>query len=114
MAFDKTVTIPGDKTYKLSNNIKKYTLGDLGFITNKAGVHILHRALEPEKALDNAIQLKVSINQELTGFKMSTVSAGEVVRVDIFKNNNAAELVKLYYFFVNELIERGVLEEINE
>ena len=114
MAFDKTVTIPGDKIYKLSNNIKTYTLGDLGFIKNKAGVHILHRALEPEKALDNAIQLKVSINQELTGFKMSTVSAGDVVRVDIFKNNNAAELVKLYYFFVNELIERGVLEEINE
>ena len=54
------------------------------------------------------------LNQELTGFKMSTVSAGDVVRVDIFKNKNAAELVKLYYFFVNELIERGVLEEINE
>ncbi|GMA69226.1 cysteine desulfurase [Leuconostoc litchii] len=113
MAFNKTVTMPKDKTYKLSDDVKKYTLGDLGFITNQAGVHILHRALEPEKALNNSIQLKVSINETLTGFKMSTVSAGDVVRVDIFKNNNAAKLVELYHFFIAELIDRGVLEVVD-
>ncbi|AFT81878.1 cysteine desulfurase [Leuconostoc carnosum] len=113
MAFDKQVTIPSDGTYKLSENIKKYTLGDLGFVTNPAGVHVLHRALEPEKALNNAIQLKISINRELTGFKISTVSAGDVVRVDIFKNKNADEIVTLYRFFMDELMTRGVLERVN-
>ena len=112
MAFDQQVTISGDATYQLSPQVKKYTLGDLGFVTNNAGVYVLHRSLEPEKALVNAIQLKVSVNQTLTGFKMSTVSAGDVVRVDIFKHQHAAELVQLYHFFVDELVARGVLEKI--
>lgn len=112
MAFDQQVTIPGDATYRLSPQIKKYTLGDLGFITNNAGAYTLHRSLEPEKALANAVKLKVTVNPELTGFKMSTVSAGDVVRVDIFKNQQAAEMVPLYHFFVDELVARGVLEKI--
>lgn len=112
MAFNKIVTIPDDATYQLSNDIKKYTLGDLGFITNNAGVYVLHRALEPEKSLANAIQLKMSVNQELTGFKLSTVSAGDVVRVNIFKNSHAEEMVTLYHFFMTELVARGVLEKI--
>ncbi|WP_220739967.1 DUF1831 domain-containing protein [Leuconostoc miyukkimchii] len=112
MAFNKKVTIAGDATYQLSNQIKKYTLGDLGFITNNAGVYVLHRSLESDKSVANAIQLKVSINQDLTGFKLSTVSAGDVVRVDIFKNNHAEEMVKLYQFFMAELVARGVLEKI--
>ncbi|MGY3742432.1 DUF1831 domain-containing protein [Leuconostoc inhae] len=112
MAFNKIVTVPDDATYQLSDNIKKYTLSDLGFITNNAGVHVLHRALEPEKYLANAIQLKISVNQELNGFKLSTLSAGDVVRVNIFKNNNAEEMVKLYHFFMTELIARNVLEKI--
>lgn len=112
MAFNKKVTIAGDATYQLSNQIKKYTLGDLGFITNNAGVYVLHRSLESDKSVANAIQLKVSINQDLTGFKLSTVSAGDVVRVDIFKNNHAEEMVKLYQFFMAELVARDVLEKI--
>ena len=63
MAFDQQVTIPGDATYRLSPQIKKYTLGDLGFITNNAGAYTLHRSLEPEKALANAVKLKVTVNQ---------------------------------------------------
>jgi len=113
MAFEKSVTIAGDATYQLSDQLKKYTLGDLGFVTNNAGIHVLHRALEPEKALANSNQLKLSVNQDLTGFKMSTVSAGDVVRVDIFKNNNAEEIVKLYHFFIDELVQRGVITKVN-
>jgi len=44
---------------------------------------------------------------------MSTVSAGDVVRVDIFKNNNAEEIVKLYHFFIDELVQRGVITKVN-
>ena len=55
MAFKQQVSIPGDATYQISQDIKKYTLGDLGFITNNAGAYVLHRSLEPEKALANAI-----------------------------------------------------------
>ncbi|ADG39835.1 MULTISPECIES: cysteine desulfurase [Leuconostoc] len=113
MAFNQKVTVAGDATYKISNQIKKYTLGDLGFVTNNAGVYILHRALEPEKSLANSIQLKVSVNQDLTGFKLSTVSAGDVVRVDIFKNSHANDMVKLYHFFIDELVARGVLEKMS-
>ena len=46
------------------------------------------------------------------GFKISTLSAGDVVRVNIFKNNNAEEMTKLYHFFMTELVARNVLEKI--
>lgn len=113
MAFNQKVTVSGDATYQISSRIKKYTLGDLGFVTNNAGVYILHRALEPEKSLAQSIQLKVSVNQDLTGFKLSTVSAGDVVRVNIFKNSHADDMVRLYRFFIDELVARSVLEKIS-
>lgn len=112
MAFNQVVTISNDGTYQLSSNIKKYTLGDLGFIQNNAGGYVLHRALEPDKALNNAIQLKVTINKTLDGFKLSTVSAGDITRVDIFKHQKADALITQYHFFIDELIQRGVLEKL--
>ena len=112
MAFKQQVSIPGDATYQISQDIKKYTLGDLGFITNNAGAYVLHRSLEPEHALANAIQLKVTVNKELTGFKLSTVSAGDLARIDIFKHAQATNMVQLYQFFMTELVARGVLEKI--
>ncbi|CAH1854917.1 DUF1831 domain-containing protein [Convivina intestini] len=112
MAFAKEVTIPGDGSYRLGATIKKYTLLDVGFITNNAGAFVLHRALEPDKLLEQAIQLKVTINPDLTGFKMSTVAAGDRARVDIFKNPNAAQLVELYHFFIDELVQRGIIERV--
>ena len=112
MAFKQQVSIPGDATYQISQDIKKYTLGDLGFITNNAGAYVLHRSLEPEKALANAIQLKVTVNKELTGFKLSTVSAGDLARIDIFKHAQATNMVQLYQFFMTELVAGVVLEKI--
>lgn len=111
MAFNQQISIEGDATYRLSKAIKKYTLGDLGFIPNNAGTYVLHRSLEPEKPLENAIQLKVSVTKDLRGFKLSTVSAGDMARINIFKMNNN-DMIKLYAFFIDELIARGVIEKI--
>ncbi|WEV54026.1 cysteine desulfurase [Leuconostocaceae bacterium ESL0723] len=112
MAFAKEVTVPGDTTYQISPAIKKYTLLDLGFIKNNAGAYVLHRSLEADKNLDQAIKLKVSVNPDLTGFKMSTVSAADTVRVNIFDHAQDQDMVTLYRFFVNDLIKRGVLEKL--
>ncbi|HEY4399755.1 MAG TPA: cysteine desulfurase [Lactobacillaceae bacterium] len=109
MAFETTVTVAGDATYRLHPNLKKYTLGDTGFVQNPAGAYILHRALEPEKALANSIQLKISVNKTLDGFKLSTVSAGDVARVDIFKRGDQA-IIDMYRYFLADLIEREVLQ----
>jgi hypothetical protein len=114
MAFATTVTMPNDGTYRLHPNLKKYTLGDLGFVTNPAGVHVLHRALEPDKALANAIQLKMSVNKDLNAFKLSTVSAGDVVRVDIFRHPNQEQLVEMYRHYIDNLVEREVLQRIED
>ncbi|CAK8054084.1 cysteine desulfurase [Eupransor demetentiae] len=112
MAFAKEVTMPGDATYRLNPNIKQFALLDLGFLKNNAGAFVLHRALEPDKLLDQSIKLKITVSKDLSGFKMSTVSAGDTARVDINANPNAAEMNELYHYFLDELIQRQVLEKV--
>ena len=107
MAFDQQVTIPGDATYRLSPQIKKYTLGDLGFITNNAGAYTLHRSLEPEKALANAVKLKVTVNPDLTGFKMSTVSAGMWYALTFLKINMQQKWCLCIIFLLMSLWHAG-------
>lgn len=108
MVFKKSVTIAGDATYEISPNIKKYTLGDLGFVKNNANAYVLRRSLEPSKALGMGISLKVTINENLDGFKLSTVSARDVMTVDIFKNQNSKELVEIYRYYMDEFVDRQI------
>ena len=49
MAFETTVKVVGDSvTYRFNPQLKKYALGDTGFVTNNAGAYVMQRSLEPE------------------------------------------------------------------
>ncbi|GAK47199.1 hypothetical protein LOSG293_030380 [Secundilactobacillus oryzae JCM 18671] len=111
MAFATEVTDLGDqKTYVLSQNVKKYTLKDLGFVESKVGNFSLERSLDPESPYQQSIKLKMMVAKDLGSFKLSTVSANGLQRVNIFKNENHAKLVEQFGHLIELLEEREVLE----
>ena len=55
MAFETTVKVVGDSvTYRFNPQLKKYALGDTGFVTN-AGAYVMQRSLNQLKGLAKAI-----------------------------------------------------------
>ena len=103
MAFETTVKVPGDSvTYHFNPQLKKYALGDTGFVTNNAGAYVMQRSLEPAKGLANAIK-------DLTGMKIKTVNPNGAATVNIFARKDNEEMVELYHFYLNELVDREIL-----
>lgn len=110
MAFETTVTVPGDKnTYVFNPNMRKYALTDLGFVTNNAGTYVMERALQPMKGLQASIKLKVMVDKNLTGIKIKTMNPAGNDHVDIFKNSDNEEMVELYNYYLNELVSRDII-----
>lgn len=114
MAFEQEVHVLGDEHYyRFNPALKKYALGDTGFVTNNAGAHVLQRALEPEKGIAHSIKLKVVIDKDLTGMKIKTVSPNGNSTVNIFKQaEQNANLIELYNFYLDELVQREIMERI--
>ncbi len=113
MAYEKQVQLKGDsRRFGLAATIKKYTLRDTGFVPTKAGRFQLNRKLNPDEADNRSVRLKITVNQDLTGFKMAVVTANEMQAVNIFKQPDkyATELEQLN-FTLQELVDRGALAE---
>ncbi|MDF7637123.1 cysteine desulfurase [Leuconostocaceae bacterium ESL0958] len=110
MAFQTRLTAP-EGSYQINPNIKKYALLDLGFFQNKAGAYTLQRSLQPALPIDQAVQLKVAVNADLTKLKIQVVSAADLP-VSIEKRQDAADLLTLYRYFMQELVDRQVVEKV--
>ncbi|MBS9338481.1 DUF1831 domain-containing protein [Fructobacillus sp. M2-14] len=110
MAFSSTFTIKNVGTYSISPSIKKFTLIDLGFTQNNAGAFILKRFLQPDKLIDQAISLKITFKQDLSGAKADIVGmAGGPVSIG--KQDDASQMEEILAFHLKELVERNVLEQ---
>lgn len=113
MAFQQEVQVAGDpQVYALSAELKRYTLRDLGFRETNAGGFLLERPLDASVPLARAIKLRMLVNKDLSGFKLSTVNPSGTGSVNIFTNANAAVLTEQYQFQINDLIERKVLRKV--
>lgn len=111
MAFATEVTVTGDQwTYLFNTALKKYALSDTGFVQNNAGAYVMQRSLEPDKGLAKAIKLKVIVDKNLSGVKIKTINPTGIATVNIFKNDNQKELVTLYRFYLDELVNRDILQ----
>lgn len=112
MAYTATVKLDGDsKTYRLSAAVKRYALLDLGFVKGRSGAFSLERSLDPTSPFQAAFKLKVTVNADLNGFKMSTVTGNGTQRVNLFKNEAHPEAVEQLRFILQSLIDRDVLTE---
>lgn len=112
MAFTKTVQVKGDKQYSLHPEIKKFSVRDAGFIQNpnsKAWTYTT--VLQPSLGFENSSKLKIVINDELDGMKITIVNANENMNVDIFSNPEPA-VIEQYEFAINFLEEKKIIEVV--
>lgn len=94
-------------TYQLSPNVKKYTLRDTTFIQNKVGNYEFSRMLEEVPNSGEGFLMKIIVNSDLTGFKLSVTDKSGLRNVNIFKN--ASQIIQdKFYFQMQVFIEREV------
>ncbi|EKF52323.1 DUF1831 domain-containing protein [Lactococcus garvieae] len=108
MAFITEKQLDGCKySYKLSPNVKKFTLKDTTFIQNNVGNFEFKRMLEEVPNSGQGFLLKIIINPDLTGFKMSITDKSGLRNVNIFKNAN--EIIQdKFYFQMDAFVDRDV------
>lgn len=112
MQFQKSVQLPGDRdTYSISPEIKEYTLLDLGFEKTKRGNYRYLGSLDRKSPFKPFARLQITVNSDLTGFKMDTVNTNGFAKVNIFTQSRKDEFVTQLHFILNEMVERGVFEK---
>lgn len=113
MAYAKTAQLKGDsKSYRLSKEIKKYSLLDVGFIESKNGKFQLERPLDPDRPANSAFYLKMTVKPDLSAFKMTTTTANGLQQINIFKKNSPEMLEQLNYI-LKELEDRKIIEQVD-
>ncbi|TJX99823.1 DUF1831 domain-containing protein [Lentilactobacillus buchneri] len=111
MAFAKTGKVNGDDTvYELRDNVKRFTLRDLGFIEGKTGVFSLEKSLDPTSLYNANYKFKMKVDKDLSGFRMAITTGNGLEKVNIFKNPDTQPSVEQYQFIINDLIDRDVLK----
>lgn len=112
MAFTSILVLKDCKYhYTISPNIKKYTLRDTTFIENKLGNYELTRLLEELPNSGNGFPLKLTINKDLTGAKLTITDKSGLRVVNIFKNPEHKILQDKFYFLMDSLVERQIFEK---
>lgn len=112
MAFEKEIALTDAQySYNISPSIRKFTLRDNTFVESKLGNYELTRLLEKVPNSGEGFQLKITINKELTGFKLSITDKSGLRHVNIFKNNDHKILQDKFYFLMDSLVERGIFDK---
>ncbi|KRM96522.1 hypothetical protein FC19_GL000816 [Liquorilactobacillus aquaticus DSM 21051] len=114
MAYVEQLKIKGDtRTYKLSADIKKYTLRDVGFVESKSGKFQLERSLDPNSPFNKGLKFKLVITASLKAFKMLTTSANGLNEVNIYKSVDADTHIEQLNYILEQLEQRQILEKID-
>ncbi|EMO8620911.1 TPA: DUF1831 domain-containing protein [Streptococcus pyogenes] len=112
MAFEKEIKLKDCKyLYTISPNIKKYTLRDTTFSQTKVEHYQLIRLLEKIPNSGDGFSLKITINKELTGFKLAITDQSGLRLVNIFKTKDNQILQDKFYFLMDSLVEREIFSK---
>lgn len=112
MAFKQEIYLPDCRyRYTISPKIKKYTLRDTTFTETKIGHYELTRLLEEVPNSNQGFPLKITVNKELTGFKLSITDQSGLRPVNIFKSEQHKILQDKFYFLMDSLVERGIFDK---
>ena len=94
-------------SYTLSPKVKKFTLKDTTFSQNNIGNFEFKRILEEVPNSGQGFLLKIIINPDLTGFKLSVTDKSGLRNVNIFKN--ASEIIQeKFYFQMDTFVDREI------
>ena len=97
-------------SYSLAPTVKKYLLKDTTFMETKIGNFEFKRLLEETPNSGHGFLLKIIVNPDLTGFKMSITDQSGLRSVNIFKNASPV-IQEKFYFQMKALVDRGVFQE---
>ncbi|MBG9978278.1 cysteine desulfurase [Ruoffia tabacinasalis] len=110
MAFKQVAELKGfNRKFSVSPEARPYTLRDNGFVDTKVGNYIYKRPLDSEHK--QGLVLKVTVDKDLKGIKISTVNEKGLSTVDISKLDNNAMVVEKVNFIFDGFIDRDVLIE---
>lgn len=109
MAFEKEIYLTDCRfSYAISPKIKKYTLRDTTFMQNKIGNYELNRLLESVPNSGEGFPLKITINKDLTAFKLTITDKSGLRLVNIFKKEDHKIIQDKFYFLMDSLVERDI------
>ncbi|MDR2832862.1 MAG: DUF1831 domain-containing protein [Streptococcaceae bacterium] len=112
MGYETKIKLPGSNyTYNLHENVKRFSLRDNGFIETKQGNFQLVRPLDATPQSREGFKLKITVNKEINGFKMSITTANGLRSVDIFKDEKYKMNQDKFYFLMDGMIERNVFDK---
>lgn len=112
MAFKETATVEGAAvTYKVNATAKKYTLKDNGFSETNSGNFQMIRPLDATPQSKEGFKLKITIAGDLKTLKMSITTANGLKAMNIFKGTQHDMSQEKFYFLMDGMISRGVLEK---
>lgn len=102
------------KNYKVSEQVKRYALRDVGFTTTKQGNFQFVRSLDPTPQMKTGLVLKITIHQSLEGLKISIVGQNGMKAMDIFKDDSdKGQMIRQKFdFYMNSLIQRHCLDVV--
>jgi len=110
MAFKETAELKGfNRTFSVSPEARPYTLRDNGFTDTKSRNFIYKRALDSTHK--QGLILKVTVDKDLKGLKISTVNEKGLTAVDITKLDNNSMVVEKVNFIFDGFVDRNVLNE---
>ena len=113
MEYQAQIKLAGDAdTYRISPQIKPYTLLDLGFEKSKRGNYKYSGSLDRTNPFQPAARLIITVAGDLSGFKMETVNATGFNKINIFTHARQAEFTLQYHFILDEMVTRGIFEKI--
>lgn len=111
MQFQASQQLTGDPTtYQISDQIKQYQLIDLGFEKTRQGSFKYEGSLDRQNPFKPVAKLRIVINQDLTGFKMDTVNATGLQKINIFQMPRAEEFQTQLHFIMDEMVDREIFK----
>ena len=113
MAFKKEASIKGlDRVFAVSPEARPYPMRDNGFVNTRGGNFQYKRDMENES--NQEFVLKVTVDKDLKGLKISTVNGSGIQAVDITKLANNDMLLEKVNFIFDGFVDRNVFVEIKD
>lgn len=111
--YKKDSLLGSDQSYSVSDQAKRYTLRDNGFIETKNGSFQYERVLSTQAMDKKAPKLKIAISKEIDELKISTVTPNGLKKVDLYKNKERQKEREFAENILLNMIEGNVLKKVD-
>lgn len=98
--------------YRVHPDAKRYTMRDNAFIETKNKNFQYERVLSTKPGLKTAPKLKVSVSEDFTDLKISSVASNGIKKVNLYANDQLKEARELAEFYLNSFVQEGILEKV--